>query len=162
MTAQGLPGSLTSLSPADATGLRLAIAQSHRAHDRGDKPYGAVLVDAHGKLLWQEGNRQVSEHDPTAHAELNLIREAARALGREALEGGTIYASGEPCAMCAAAIYWSGIARVVFGLGVAAMHRLDPSDTEPAMPGCREVLARGSRPVEVEGPHLEHEASAAF
>jgi NitT/TauT family transport system substrate-binding protein len=155
-------GSPMALNDIDRAHLRRAIALSGAARDRGDQPYGALLAAPDGAVLWESGNRQVTEHDPTAHAELNLIRDAARALGPAALEGGTVYASGEPCAMCAGAIYWSGAARVVYALGAAAMHRLDPGDTELGMPDCRAVLAGAGRRVEVSGPHLEEEAAAVF
>ena len=146
----------------DLAHLRRAIALSREALRRGDKPYAAVLVDARGQVLHEAQNTQVSEHDPTAHAELNLVREAARRLGDDAHVDATIYASGEPCAMCAGAIYWSGAARVVFALAASTMDRLDPGEAEPALPGCRTVLSGGKRRVGVAGPLLEDEAQKAF
>ncbi len=142
--------------------LRLAIARSRDAFRRGDKPYGAVLVSADGSVLHESGNTQVSEHDITGHAELNLLREASRKLGTAALRGSTVYASGEPCPMCAGAIYWSGAVRVVYALDVASMNRLDPSDAEPSLLDCRTVLASGNHPIQVTGPLLQDEAERAF
>ena len=146
----------------DLAHLRHAIALSRQARRRGDKPYAAVMVDTRGQVLGEAQNTQVSEHDPTAHAELNLVREAARRHGDDALVGATIYASGEPCAMCAGAIYWSGAARVVFALAASTMDRLDPAEAEPSLPGCRAVLSGGRREVGVAGPLLEDEAQKAF
>lgn len=142
--------------------LRLAIAQSRIACRRGDKPYGAVLVSADGRVVHESRNTQVSEHDITGHAELNLLREASRALGTAALVGSTVYASGEPCPMCAGAIYWSGAVRVVFALDVASMNRLDPADAEPTLLDCRALLASGQRMIQVTGPLLQSEAERAF
>lgn len=142
--------------------LRLAIARSRDALRRGDKPYGAVLVGADGTVLHESGNTQVSEHDVTGHAELNLLREASRKLGLASLRGSTVYASGEPCPMCAGAIYWSGAVRVVYALDVASMNRLDPSDAEPSLLDCRAVLASGQRKIQVVGPLLQDEAERAF
>ena len=150
------------VSAADLQHLRQAIAGSRIARRRGDMPYGAVLADAAGRFLLAAQNTQVTEQDVTGHAELNLLRDASRRFGPAALKGGTVYASGEPCAMCAGAIYWSGVSRVVYALGAAAMQRLDPSDSAAALPDCRALLARSEHPVTVLGPVLEDEATAAF
>jgi tRNA(Arg) A34 adenosine deaminase TadA len=88
---------------------------------------------------------------------------AARSLGAEELAAATLYSSAEPCAMCAGAIYWCGIGRVVYAL---SEHRLldltgdHPENPTFALP-CREVLTRGQRHVEILGPCLEDEAAAA-
>jgi tRNA(Arg) A34 adenosine deaminase TadA len=143
----------------DSLHLRRAIALSRLARRRGDKPYGAVLVSAAGAVLHEAQNTQVTERDVTAHAELNLIREASRKHGPAALAGATVYASGEPCSMCAGAIHWSGAARAVFALSVATMNRLDPDDADATLLDCRVVLGAAT---EVQGPLLEAEAEAAF
>lgn len=150
------------VNEADLQHLRQAIAGSRIARRRGDMPYGAVLADASGRFLLAAQNTQVTEQDITGHAELNLLRDASRRFGPAALKGGTVYASGEPCAMCAGAIYWSGVSRVVYALGAAAMQRLDPSDSAAALPDCRTLLARSEHPVAVAGPVLEDEAETAF
>lgn len=150
------------MTGADLAHLRRAIAESRLARRRGDMPYGAVLADASGNLLHAAQNTQVSERDLTGHAELNLLREASRRFGAATLKGGTVFASGEPCAMCAGALYWSGVARVVYALGAATMQRLDPADSAAALPDCRTLLARADRAIVVEGPMLEDEAEQAF
>lgn len=144
------------MRPHDQALLRAAIALSARARDAGDEPYGALLADAQGRVLLEGVNTQHSARDCTGHAELNLMREASARFTREQLARCTVYASGEPCPMCAGAIYWGGVGRVVFGLSIRTMAELGGGD-ELALP-CAEVLARGSRPVEVQGPLLEHEA----
>ena len=79
----------------------------------GGGPFGAVVV-REGRVISRSGNRVVSEHDPTAHAEVLAIRMAAAALGTHDLSDCVIYSSCEPCPMCLGAIYWSGIRRVVY------------------------------------------------
>lgn len=155
-----------SLQPAltddDLRHLRAAIALSARARDAGNKPYGAVLVGADGRVLAEAQNTQVTESDCTGHAETNLMRAATRGLGAARMAGSTVYASGEPCAMCAGAMVWGGVARVVYALSGPSMAALgDPEDAVLDL-SCREVLARSARPVAVAGPALEDEARAVF
>ena len=79
----------------------------------GGGPFGAVIV-SEGRMISESGNKVVLLKDPTAHAELLAIREAARILGNHDLSGCTLYSSCEPCPMCLGAIYWSGIERIVY------------------------------------------------
>jgi tRNA(Arg) A34 adenosine deaminase TadA len=146
----------------DEQHLRRAIALAQEAAARGDRPFGAVLADPGGRALLEAANTQLTARDPTGHAELNLVREAVGRLGQGALAEATVYASGEPCAMCAGAVYWSGVSRLVFAIGAEAIYALTGHPPEALRLGCREVLARGGRPVEVVGPLLEAEAAAAF
>ena len=94
--------------------MSVAIAQAHGAEAAGDVPVGAVIVRT-GKHIAQAGNRTERAKDPTAHAEILAIREAAAALGDARLEGCTLYVTLEPCAMCAGAIVLSRLDRLVFG-----------------------------------------------
>ncbi len=152
------------MNEADFRLLRAAIAVARRARERGDEPYGAVLADAEGNVLLEAGNTQVTERDPTGHAETNLIRLASRRLDPAALATCTLYASAEPCAMCSGAIFWAGVGRVVYGLGADRIYERFPPDAEdPVMRlPCRDVLARGTRRTEVLGPALEKEAERVF
>ncbi len=94
----------------------LALAEARRAAGRGEVPVGAVLVDgASGQVLAAAGNRVEELTDPTAHAELLAIREAARAQGLKRLEGADLYVTLEPCAMCAAAVSLARLRRLYFG-----------------------------------------------
>ena len=90
------------------------------------------------------------------------MRDASRRFDRATLAGCTVYASGEPCPMCAGAIYWGGIARVVYALSVESMVALAGPGVDEIRLGCRDVLGRGTRPVEVVGPALEDEARRVF
>ncbi|MFU8863515.1 MAG: nucleoside deaminase [Rhodobacterales bacterium] len=92
-----------------------ALAEARAAALRGEVPVGAVLVDAAGRILAQAGNRTRELHDPTAHAEMLVIREACRLLGSERLTGCDLYVTLEPCPMCAQAISAARIARLYYG-----------------------------------------------
>lgn len=151
----------TLVSSADEEFLRHAIALAARARENGNHPFGSLVLTADGRVV--EGlNTVVTEHDPTGHAETNAVRNASRVLSTEELRASTLYTSTEPCAMCAGAIYWAGIPRVVYALPESALRAMVPAqDGEPTMDlPCREVFARGGRPVAVAGPALESEAAA--
>jgi len=93
--------------------LRNAVKIAASGISAGGGPFGAVIVK-NGRLIAGSNNRVVLNTDPTAHAEILAIREAARSLGTHELDGCVLYTSCEPCPMCLGAIYWSGIQRVVF------------------------------------------------
>jgi tRNA(adenine34) deaminase len=99
----------------DADWMQQALALADRAERELDEvPVGAVLVGPDGALLAEGFNRNISDHDPTAHAEIVAMREAGRRLGNHRLLGCTLYITLEPCAMCAMAMVHARIARVVF------------------------------------------------
>lgn len=150
------------MNDADAEFLRRAMALAREARLQGDEPFGAVLVDASGAILADAVNTKITDRDPTGHAEINLVRSVARQHDVGVLDACTLYASTEPCAMCSAAIYWSGIGRVVFALGSETLLQLagTSSANDTLAVSSREIFARGRRTVEVEGPLLEREAAA--
>ena len=93
-----------------------ALAEAVRAGERHEVPIGAVLVDAYAdKVIAADGNRVIELHDPTAHAEMLVLRAAAKALGSERLGACDLYVTLEPCAMCAAAVSLARIRRLVYG-----------------------------------------------
>jgi tRNA(adenine34) deaminase len=92
----------------------LALAEADRAAEAGDVPVGAVIVNADGDLLAEGRNRRELDGDPTAHAEVDALRRAARRLGHWRVEG-TLYVTLEPCLMCAGALVNARIKRVVYG-----------------------------------------------
>jgi len=142
--------------------LRRSFAVARRALTHGNHPFGAILVDEKGSVLLEAENGYMPSHDGTAHAERLLATQACTTLGADVLAKATLYSSAEPCAMCAGAIYWAGIGRVVYGLsehrlrGVTGNHPENPTLDLP----CRTVFASGQRPTEVMGPLLEDEAEA--
>jgi len=94
--------------------MREALALARAAGDRGEVPVGAVAV-LEDRIVGRGENARESSHDPTAHAELLAIQDAARALGRWRLTGVTLFVTLEPCAMCAGAMVLARVERVVFG-----------------------------------------------
>ena len=92
-----------------------ALIEARKAAEAGEVPVGAVLVDPRGEIVARAGNRTRRDCDPTAHAEIMVIRAAAAALGQERLGGYTLYVTLEPCAMCAGALAHARISRVVYG-----------------------------------------------
>ena len=92
-----------------------ALIEARKAAEAGEVPVGAVLVDPRGEIVARAGNRTRRDSDPTAHAEILVIRAAAAALGQERLGGYTLYVTLEPCAMCAGALAHARISRVVYG-----------------------------------------------
>ena len=100
----------------DAANMRIALGLAQDAADAGEAPIGAVVVDpATGAVLGAAHNAPVGLHDPTAHAEIRALRQAAEATGNYRLTGMALYVTLEPCAMCAGAISHARIGRVVFG-----------------------------------------------
>ncbi|MBL8696950.1 MAG: nucleoside deaminase [Alphaproteobacteria bacterium] len=95
--------------------MRLALEQAEAAVAAGEVPIGAVLVDADGRVVARAHNLVERLKDPTAHAEMLVIREAARLLDAKRLPGCSLYVTLEPCAMCATAASFARLARVVFG-----------------------------------------------
>ena len=93
----------------------LALAQASLAEARGEVPIGAVLVDGAGKVIASAFNQPISTCDPTAHAEVVALREAARGLSNYRLPGTTMVVTVEPCLMCAGALVSARVARVVYG-----------------------------------------------
>jgi tRNA(Arg) A34 adenosine deaminase TadA len=146
----------------DAHFLRRSFDVARRSMTHGNHPFGAILVDENGRMLLEAENGYMPAHDGTAHAERLLATEACRTLPADVRAQATMYSSAEPCAMCAGAIYWAGIGRLVYGL---SEHRLrDFTGNHPENPTldlpCRTVFASGQRQTEVVGPLLEDEAAA--
>jgi len=155
---------ISKMSPSelDEYFLRRSFDVARRAIAHGNHPFGAILVDESRNVLIEVENGYMPAHDGTAHAERLLATQACTTLGADVLRNATLYSSAEPCAMCAGAIYWAGIGRVVYGL---SEHRLravtgnHPENPTLDLP-CRDVFKSGQRTTEVVGPRLEDEAAA--
>jgi len=150
------------VSDLDLALLRQTIALSQASKQRGRHPFAALVADRDGKVIAEAGNNSMPpEGDPTQHAELVAVAAAAKRLSPTELEACTLYTSAEPCCMCAGAVYWTGVGRVVYALsehallGLTGDHPENPTFSLP----CREVFARGQRTVSVFGPMLEAEAA---
>ena len=151
------------LRPYDEALLRRAFNVARRSRAAGDHPFGSVLADGEGNLIMEQGSGFTSEGgDRTAHAERLLASRAARAYDLKFLARCTLYTSAEPCAMCAGAIYWAGIGRVVYGQTEKSLKaETGAHDENPTLDlPCGIVFAAGQRSTEVVGPLLEDEAAA--
>jgi tRNA(Arg) A34 adenosine deaminase TadA len=148
------------MNETDLRFLRASIELARKARKKGNHPFGSLLADGHGQLLLEAENTVTTQHDCTGHAETNLCRLASQRYDRDFLAQCTLYTSAEPCPMCAGAIYWSNVGRVVYGLSAARLARLvaGSSENPPLLLPCREIFARGQRQIEVIGPALEDEA----
>jgi tRNA(Arg) A34 adenosine deaminase TadA len=148
--------------PHDEALLRRAIAIARRAVAHGNHPFGALLATPAGEVLLEAENTCRTTGDATGHAERNLMTEASMRLSPAVLASATLYTSTEPCAMCAGAAYWAGIARVVYGLSERRLGRIIGAHPENLTLDldCRRILAAGQRRIEVVGPLIEDEAAA--
>ena len=116
--------------------MMIALAEAEAAEIRGEVPVGAVIVDRSGQTLARAGNRTVEWRDPTAHAEMLAIRDAAAALSSERLDGCDIYVTLEPCAMCAAALSFARIRRLYFGASDPKMGAVENGPRLFTLPIC--------------------------
>ena len=150
------------LSAVDEGFLRRAIELAAEARADGRHPFGSLIVNAAGAVVVESRNNAVRPAgDPTQHAELLACAAAAKLISQKELASCTLYTSTEPCAMCAGAIYWTGIGRVVYALAEKGLLSYTGSHEQNQtldLP-CREVFARGQRPITVDGPFLEDEAA---
>jgi tRNA(adenine34) deaminase len=141
-------------SEADQAWMQQALALADRAqHEDDEIPVGALLVGADGQLLAEGWNRNISERDPSAHAEIVAMRKAGQALGNHRLLGSTLYVTLEPCAMCAMAMVHARVARVVYAA------------SDPKTGACGSVFdlladPRHNHRIEVQGGLLAEQAGA--
>ncbi|MGD0797899.1 MAG: nucleoside deaminase [Acidobacteriaceae bacterium] len=152
---------LDEVSAEDLVFLRRAIALAREARADGRHPFGALIVNERGETVVEARNNAVRPNgDPTQHAETVACSQAARLLPESELAKCTLYTSTEPCAMCAGAIYWTGIGRVVYALAETGLTRYTASHEEnPTLDlPCRDVFARGQKRIAVAGPAIEEEA----
>lgn len=153
---------MTDTSAKDEDLLRRTFAVAKRAREHGMHPFGALLAGPDGDVLAEQGNGYMPDRDMTGHAERLLATWASKRYRPEQLAACTMYMSAEPCAMCAGAIYWAGIGRVVYGLSEARLKTITgnhPENPTLDLP-CRTVFASGQRATKVVGPLLEDEAAA--
>jgi tRNA(adenine34) deaminase len=146
--------------PQDERFMQTAIDASVTALQAGDMPFGAVLVSAQGEGLLVARNNQVTSGDCTGHAEMVLVREATRMLGAKSMEGATVYASGEPCAMCSGAMFWAKIQRVVYA--ATTQDIADALGTPKLTITSSTVLAHAVPAMQVQGPLLQAPAVAVL
>lgn len=144
----------------DAVYLRRAIAMAQASRNAGRHPFGSIIV-LDGEVIAESQSLKSRDHDATGHSEMRAVREASSKHTPEVLARATLYASTEPCAMCAGGTYWAGVGRVVYGFAERSLRELTrdhPWNPTLDLP-CREVFARGQRHIEVVGPYLADEAA---
>jgi tRNA(Arg) A34 adenosine deaminase TadA len=142
----------------DEAFMRLAIQKTREGIAAGQSPFGSVIVHA-GEVVAATHNTVWRDGDPTAHAEVNCIRQAARELKAIALRGCTLYSTTEPCPMCLAAIHWAKIERVVFGATIADAAAAGFCELHV---DARALAEMGRSPLRVESGLLREECAALF
>ena len=142
----------------DTEAMRLAIAKCREGVGAGQSPFGAAVV-RDGQLIVAAHNTVWRDTDPTAHAEVNAVRQAAAVQHTVGLSGCTMFTTCEPCPMCLAAIHWAKFDRVVFGASIADASRA--GFTELSIPA-KELAERGGSRLIVEGGVCRDECRALF
>lgn len=141
--------------------MRRAIEESQKARDQGNHPFASILAGPDGEVLMVQHNAFMPDHDMTGHAERVLMTRASTTYPYDFLKECTIYTSAEPCAMCAGAIYWTGLKRCVYGMTEKQLKEITgnhPENPTLDLP-CEIVFEAGQRKVEVIGPLLVEEAA---
>ncbi len=133
--------------------MRRALQQAQRAAAEDEVPVGAVLLDAEGRMLAEDRNRPIASCDPTGHAEIRVLREAARRVENYRLVGTTLYVTLEPCAMCVGALVHARVARLVYGAPEPKTGAIESAGQ------LFEHMAFNHR-LEIEGGMLDDEAAA--
>ena len=151
-------------STVDIELLRIALEVGSQSQQNGNLPFGCILVDDAGNVLEKGENTVVTTNDAIAHCEINLVHQLAGKYNNDFLNNCTLYAGTEPCPMCAAAIFWSGIGRIVYALSKKGYHE-EAATTNPAWifhMQVDELLNHGSRKIIVSGPLMEQEAKQFY
>ncbi len=152
----------TELNPLDAHFMRQANRWALTARERGNRPFGAVVVSSSGEVLIEAYCNTTETGDSTGHAETNAVRQPSPKVSREVLADSTLYSSAEPCVMCAGAIFWAGIGRVIFGIDAVRLRvfRGEVAEQKDAELSCRDVFDASPRAIECIGPVMLDECSA--
>jgi len=148
------------MNQSDLQHLHTAIEVAQHAREHGNHPFGAILVDENNQVLLKAENTVLTGRDCTGHAETNLMRLASQNFSPEKLAKCTLYTSTEPCAMCAGAIYWGNVGRVVYALSEVGLYEIVGPSPDQLVLSSREVFSHSQRHIEVEGPAMELDTEA--
>ena len=130
--------------------------------EKGNCPFGAILVDNEGKVIIEQENLQVTTRDKSAHAEVSLVRNVTPKYDADFLWNCTIYTNVEPCLMCAGSIYWANIGRIVFALDEARLVELDAYSCDAYTSiSCRVPFEHDKKEVVIHGPIADPELEKA-
>ncbi|MBK1988638.1 nucleoside deaminase [Sphaerospermopsis aphanizomenoides BCCUSP55] len=134
--------------------MRLAVEQAKK----GDAPYGSVIVKD-DQVVAAAYNTVSQDSDPSAHAEINVIRKLTAQLKNPSLQGYSIYTTGEPCPMCATACVWTGISEIIYGASIADLISINQAQINIS---CEEVIAKSFRNIKVTKGILRKECLQLF
>ncbi|KAF3883905.1 MULTISPECIES: nucleoside deaminase [Nostocales] len=134
--------------------MRLALEEAKK----GDAPYGAIAVKD-DRVIAKAYNTVKQDSDPSAHAEINVIRKLTASLKNPSLEGYTIYTTGEPCPMCATACVWAGVSQIIYGASIEDLISANQSQINIS---CEEVIAKSFRQIQVTKGILREECIKLF
>ena len=139
--------------------LRLSFTYAIDAKKLGDGPFGALVLNEQNDIIARAGNTTSTENSVTYHAEINAIQQAEYNRGNGKLKGCTLISSAEPCPMCASAIAWSGISKVIYGVSIEALQSVGMRQIEI---DCRDIFRHANHPISVIGPRLQDEGMEVF
>ncbi|MDZ7805491.1 MAG: nucleoside deaminase [Gracilimonas sp.] len=139
--------------------IRECFELAELAKKRGDGPFGSIIIDEGGKAIARAGNTTGTDGTVVHHAEINAIRATEAVKGKGKLEACTLFTSAEPCPMCAAAIVWSGISTVIYGVSIQAMKEVGIKQIEI---DSRSIFSKSDHEIKVIGPLLENEGLQVF
>lgn len=151
---------MPNINAVDLDHLIRCVALAELAADRGDQPFGSVLVGGNGEILAERSNEVVTTNDCTAHPELALAAWASQHLDAAARAAATIYTSGESCPMCASAQVWAGVGRLVYVLTSPMIGELSGSGVSIGL-RATDIVAASNVAIDVEGPCHELVPAAA-
>lgn len=134
--------------------MRLALSEAKK----GDSPYGAVIVKDN-EVVAKGYNTVKRDSDPSAHAEMNVIRSLTTKIQNPSLEGYTIYATGEPCPMCATACVWADLAEIIIGASIEDLISVNQSQVRIS---CEEIIAKSFKDIKVTKGVLREECLQLF
>lgn len=139
--------------------LRQAISVSKKSREHGNTPFGAILVDSEGTVILKQENIEITQSNCTGHAETTLMEAASQRYSKSFLWNCTLYTTAEPCAMCAGAIYWGNVGKVVYGISEERLLTLtgDNEQNPTFNLPCRDVFNKGQKQITVVGPFPELE-----
>ncbi len=143
---------MSNINPEDF--MRLALSEAKK----GDSPYGAVIVKDN-EVVAKGYNTVRRDSDPSAHAEMNAIRSLTTKIQNPSLEGYTIYATGEPCPMCATACVWTGLAEIIIGASIEDLILVNQSQVRIS---CEEIIAKSFKNIKVTKGLLREECLQLF
>lgn len=139
--------------------LRLSFTHATEAKEDGNDPFGAIILDREQEIYTTARNTVVDAGSEVHHAEINAIKKAESGRGRKSLDGFTLVSSAEPCPMCASAIIWSGLSRLIYGVSIKTLIYVG---VEQINIPCRNIFNEAGSSIDVTGPRLEEEGVNVF